>query len=500
MTNSENSRDATRKVQRAVHWRRLRRRLAIGAVVALGLWAFASPVSRWSLDHAAEPPAAGSTVVSNIALGTSNAPSAESDDAPRLISVTRPQPGGIRRSIIQTGTLVAAETAKVFPRVSGYLSEVAIDIGDWVQAGDTLAMIDVPDLIQDLRGAEARVEKARSEVKQARARLQVTQSDEQTHQAMLEEAESEIERFAAQRRLREKEVARLQGLVQRGALSETRYDEKVSELEQASAAERHARKAAAVAQAKLASLVPKVELERANIATAEASLSIAEADVQRAQLLVNFSRIAAPFSGVVTDRNCDLGDYVRPASSGSDRPLFTIANTSSMKVVVSIPDRMVPYIRAGDEATVRIDSLHADKFQGEVSRVSMRQDRQTRSMRAEIDLPNPDGLLVDGMYGSVTIVSAPPQRGLTIPLESLFSSIQEGLSDLWVVRDDKLKRVRARIGQTKDDRVEVYSGLTAEDQVVFAPTANLVEGSVAGQVVCKPWNEELATALPSGNR
>lgn len=431
------------------------------------------------------------------------AESASANSSSVRLSVVHPQVGGLQRSISQTGSLVASESAKLSARVSGYMKVIHVDIGMPVSAGQVLAEIDVPDLLQDLRLTEAQVLKARSEVQQAEARSRVTASEQDTFRAMLEETEAEIAKFVSERQLREKEVERLLGLLKRGSISERIHDEKQIQLEQAQAAELHARKSASVVKTRIDGLAARLTLEKANIATAEAALKIAEANVERARLQVEFSKVVAPFSGVITSRKCDIGDFVRSAAQGGDQPLFTIADTSTMRVVVSIPDRMVPYIRPGDQAQVRVDALYGEFFNGQVTRVSMQQDRQTRSMRAEIDLTNTDGRLVDGMYGSVTIVTAPPTDGVTVPITSLLQDAKDGLAHLFVVRGGRIAEVIARMGMRSDGRIEIFGGLDLNDVIVSNPGPKLRVGLLADAVFADSTTDQLAVigneALSSGS-
>lgn len=418
-------------------------------------------------------------------------------DEPLEVPVAVPQAEGIPRTLVQTGSIVATESAKIFSKVSGYVESVLVDIGASVDAGDVLARINVPDLKQDLLRAQARLSKSQAEAKRVQAQLRVIQADKQTAQAELEQARADIARFVSERELREKELARLKGLSDRGSIEAKILDEKQARLEQAQAAEQHARKAVEVARARQTAIDAKIELAQAEVATAQAAVQIAEADLQQARVTYDFAEITAPFSGIVTSRNCDLGDFIREASRGSSEPLFTIAQTDRMRVVVSIPDRMVPFIRPGDQAEIRIDALYGDVFSGTVARISMRQDRQTRSMRAEIDLPNPAGRFIDGMYGSVTIVSRPPEDVMTVPAAALIGEIQDGFGRLRVVREGRIKNILTRIGLLQDGLVELLGEVDQEDLVVLNHDPAFIDGRLVDVVLPDELNTEIAGSYHS---
>jgi HlyD family secretion protein len=475
-------------------------KIALGAFAVIAIAAITvhqSPELLWQSLTAEESSPNGPTtheVFKMVAEGDSDS----IGDELLEVSVTRPRPGGIPRTLIQTGSLKASESAKIFSRVDGYVQSVRADIGTFVKAGDVLVEIQVPELQQELHRARAKLGKVKAESRRATARLRVEEAEKVTEAATLQQAEADIARFVAQRKLREKEVARISGLAERGSIELKLLDEKQSQLEQAQAAEEHARNTVEVARARLSAIDARIELARSEVLAAESSVEIAEVDVQQAMVMVDFAKITAPFTGVVTSRNCDLGDFVRGAAQGSSQPLFTIAQTERMRVVVSIPDRMVPFIRAGDAAEVRIDSLYGEVFSGQVARVAMQQDRQTRSMRAEIDLANPDGRLIEGMYGSVKIVSEPPKNTVTIPASALVGEIIDGFGRLRVVNDGRIKDVLARIGLLKEDRAEIINWINSSDPIVLEGGLRLNEGGLVDGMVFADGSQEIAGSSSSG--
>ncbi len=462
--------------------------LGLLPLAGLGYWGWSASQSQHS-----ESETSGPTVHQTFkATGGELSEADRKPNDPVEVAVTLPKQGGIPRKLVQTGSLAPAESAKIHSKVSGYVMEVKADIGTLVEAGSVVVEIQVPELEQELLRAEASLAKVQAEVQRATAQLKVAEAEKVTAEAELQQSQADIARFVSQRKLREKEYARLKSLADRGSIELKLLDERQAVLEQAQSAEQHARKSVEVSQARLAAIDANIELARSVVRSAESAVHIAEVEVQQAQTMVEFGKITSPFTGVVTSRNCDLGDFVRAAAQGSSQPLFTIAQTDRMRVVISVPDRMVPFIRPGDSAEVRVDSLYGEVFTGRVARVSMRQDRQTRSMRAEIDLPNPHGRFIEGMYGSVSIVSQPPENTVTVPAKALVGEIMNGIGRLRVIDDGRIKDVLSRVGLLQDGRVELVNWKDPENPIILEGALGLTEGGLVDNMIFAEGTAELA--------
>jgi HlyD family secretion protein len=449
--------------------------LILLAVAVVALWQVPS-LHAWSVAN--EPLSTAEVLTSSQSLGQGTFP----DPQPPLeLRVVRARPGGLDRHIVQTGSIEALESAEIYANVSGYLRSVAVDIGARVEAGQTLAELDVPELHQEVQQKKALMEQARGEAQQADARVKLVQAQQETAAAVVREAEAQIEQYIIEQNLRRQECDRLRGVVRQGAIEEKVLDEKLQLLEMAMACETRARQSLQVARARWQESGPQLELARAESRTAHARVHVASTAVQRAQILLQYTRIVAPFAAVVTQRHVDAGDFVRGATQGGNQPLFCVLRTDQMKVVLAVPDRFVPDIQPGDPVEVRVDALHGKVFQGNVSRLASFQQRQTRTMRVEVDLPNPEGRLVDGMYGSVSIRSSPPEHSLTVPVASLVSGTENGHGSVYVVRQGRISEVPVWIGQNNGIRAEVLSGLDREDLVASQVTqrVRLHEGELA---------------------
>jgi RND family efflux transporter MFP subunit len=388
-----------------------------------------------------------------------------------------PQKGGIERLTTQPGSVHSFETVDLYAMVSGYLKVQNVDIGSRVKKGDVLAEIDVPRESSAAVEAEALLEQARSRARQAAAKVKAMEAAYETAKAAVAQAIGGVDRFVAELKLAESQYARVKDLSDRNAVHERLVDEQRRDLETAVAAEKTARLAVQTAKSKVAEAEANVEAAKADAAEAEAAIAVAESRLAKARVDLGYAKIVAPFDGVITRRNFHVGSFIREATGSSALPLLTVSRTDLMRVVVRVPDRDVVLADAGDAAVVTIDGLEGRSFKGSISRVGESEDHTTRTMRVEIDLPNPDGLLREGMYGKAMIALEPPSERLTVPAACVLDRPGKGQGLIQVVRDGKVDRVTVQIGADDGKRVEVVSGVGAKDQVVLRSRTVLEPGS-----------------------
>src|SRR5262249_14729183 len=149
----------------------------------------------------------------------------------------------------------------------------------------------------------------------------------------------------------------------------------------------------------------KIELGDADVEEALAVVKVAEAERQKTEEQLKYATLRAPFDGVISQRSVFAKHFIRAATlSSTQPPLLTVERIDTMRIVVMVPDRDIPYTDVGDEATVEIDAMPGKVFKATIARIASSEDAQTRLMRVEIDLPNPTGKICQGMYGKVTIV------------------------------------------------------------------------------------------------
>jgi HlyD family secretion protein len=413
--------------------------------------------------------------------------SASSHEPPASrVEVVHPERGGMRRLTIQPGTVHAFEWVDLYAKTSGFLESQTVDIGSRVKKDQILAEIESPELEEDVEQAAASYEQAKAQTEQAEARIETAEAERDTASASEAQTRADLDRLAAKRSMTQKQFERVRSLNERNAVDRKLVDEHQLDFEAATAGERTGRAAIETARAQKKTAEAKVRQSKADLVAARAFEGVAKSRLDRTRVLAGYTRIRAPFDGVVTKRNFHPGAFIRSAADGSPMPLLTVARTDLMRVVVQVPDLDVPLLDPGDKATVLVDSLKTVPFAGVVNRLAKSEDPTSRTMRVEIDVPNPDGRLVDGMYGRATIELQPPTAHLTLPASCIIGHATNSRAVAFVVRDKKAFRTPITIGDDDGLMVEVVSGLDPRDEVVLRPAATLDDGAPVVATIVPP--------------
>ncbi|HZB92470.1 MAG TPA: efflux RND transporter periplasmic adaptor subunit [Stellaceae bacterium] len=200
-----------------------------------------------------------------------------------------------------------------------------------------------------------------------------------------------------------------------------------------------------------------------------------EANVKQLEELQSFERVEAPFDGIVTARNVDIGALIAAGGAAPARELFHLAAIDTLRVYVEVPESYVPSIHVGLTAAVTADEYPGQSFQGTLVRTADAIDLASRTLLVEVDVPNPTEKLLPGAYVNVHFRLPAAGHSVTIPSNTLLFR-KEGLQ-AGVVRDGKVQLVPVKIGQDYGDIVEVIEGLTVQDQVVLDPSDSLESGT-----------------------
>ena len=322
------------------------------------------------------------------------------------VSVVKPKQTASAQEIILPGNIQPFISSPIYARTDGYLKKWYFDIGAHVKAGQLLAVIQTPELDQQLA--------------QARSTLA-------TAQANLELAKITRDRY--------------QGLLTKRAVAQQDVDNAVGTF-------------------------------NANKAVVDADM----ANVQRYQALVSFEKVYAPFDGVITARNTDIGDLINSGSSTAPRTnLFDIVQPGTLRVYVNVPEEYSRGIIPGQTATdIVLAEFPGEKFSGKLVRTSSAINMTTRTLLAEIDVDNPKGTLLTGSYAEVHLKV--PGQGSTflIPVNTLIFRSQK--LQVGVVRDGKVVLAEVTPGHDFGAEIEIVAGLKADDQVVLNPPDSLVTG------------------------
>jgi HlyD family secretion protein len=392
--------------------------------------------------------------------------------------VIRPTLGGIERQTIQPGSVIAFESADLFAKISGYLKSQNVDIGSRVKQGEALVEIDAPEFTKQVEQGKASLDQAKAQVVQAKARIVTAKAERDAAKAFVKQAEAEVERSVGVLDLRVKQYDRMKRLADQNAIDQGLVDEKLDAKVAALAAEHAAEAGVLTANSKVAAADANVQQAEADLVNAEANVEVAQAALEKSQVFVDYTKILSPYDGVVTKRAFFRGAFIRSADQGSLVPLLGVSRTDLMRVVVQIPDRDVPYISIGNPATVEIDALPGDEFQGKVSRMADAEDPETRTMRIEIDLPNPNNTLREGMYGRVTIQLNQGAKVFTIPSGCLVGSIDAGKGAVYVVEKGVARLQTVTVGSDNGVRIQILKGLRPDSDVVYRHNGALSDGTV----------------------
>jgi RND family efflux transporter MFP subunit len=343
-----------------------------------------------------------------------------------VVEVSR---GKLGSPLTLAGAFKPFQDVDVHAKVAGYIKKIYVDVGSRVAEGQTIAVLEVPELAAQLAGADAAVRRSRQEISRAQGDVQRAKSAHAAVHAMCQRLQQ-----AAEQKV---------GLVAQQELDNARAKDLEGEAQVSSA--------------------------EAALNAAQQAFEVAEANAKQYAALSEYTRIVAPFTGVVTVRYADTGSLIAAgtASSTQSTPVVRIAQISVLRLVVPIPESIAGEIRLNDPVKVHVQALNAD-YVGKVSRFAESLDPQTRTMETEIDFQNADGRLLPGMY--VQAIVAPPDSRdiLTVPLEAvaLGADASEG-SVLVVNAKNILEERKVQLGLQGSTRVEVRAGLTDGEFVVI---------------------------------
>ena len=320
------------------------------------------------------------------------------------VNVIHPVSSVLSSGLALPGNTQAYVDTPIYARTSGYLKSWHFDIGAHVRKGQLMAVIETPELDEQLQVAQA-------DLKSAEANLDLANTTS----------------------------ARYQNLLTTNSVSKQETDVAVSDA-----------------------------------AAKKAAVDASNAAVRRLQQLQSFEKIYAPFDGIVTARNIDIGGLIQAGENLTPKELFHLAAIQKIRVFVSVPEAYSTSIKSGGKATLTLDEYPDREFEGTIARNSNAIDPSTRTLNVEVDVDNPKGELLPGAY--VFVHFKVPQRSsnLMIPSNTLLFRAQ-GLQ-VGVVRDGRVHLVPVTISKDLGANVEVASGLTANDAVVLDPSDSLANG------------------------
>ncbi len=428
----------------------------------------------------------GNTAGTGGADGTTTADSSaesSSDGAPRVETVAVKREDLVR-TVQMPGTVEGFEAVDLYAKVGGYLQGFAthpqtnqpIDIGDSIIKGQVLARLDIPEMAMQLEQKSAAVRQAEAEVEQAHAAIDQAQANLDSDQAVLEESKAERGEKTAQLEFRRSDFQRIQRLVQNQTVREELLDQTQYQRDAAEAALQTVEARIRTAESKLLAARANVKKANADLTTAEAKVTAAKADFDYVKTLMDYSVIRAPFDGMITDRWVHRGDFIQPADGNSAaKPLLSVARTDVVRITLDIPMNNVGQLDRGDRAVLnRINVLPDAEFEGQVSRFSSSLHMTSRLMSVEVDLPNPDGRLMPGYYGYVTVYLEEMKQTPVIPSSALLTDGDQEY--VYVCEGGQAHRRNITTSYQDGTKVGVKEGLQEGDQVVRAGGGQVSDG------------------------
>jgi RND family efflux transporter MFP subunit len=354
------------------------------------------------------------------------------------VGVVRAKSMPLSRSLTISSELVPFQEIDVYAKESGYVKQLLVDYGTRVKEGQLMAVLEIPELEQQLMQDDAAIKSA---------------ADQVTH------AEHEVNRYEAQHKVLHLESDRMSGVAksQPGLVAQQEVDDSLG---------------------KDLSSEAQVESAQSNLAVTKSQLDAAKAKRQHDQVLFDYAKITAPFAGTVTQRFANLGTLVQAGTSSSTQamPLARLSEDDRYRLVIPVPESYVRYIKIGDTAQVRVPALDRT-YTGKVARFSVDVKEDTRTMHTEVDIYNTDQKLLPGLYAEATLSLDKKDNAIAVPLQAVNQNGDR--TTVYVVTPAgqiEIRKVTLGI-QTAND-AEVLSGLREGEMAVVGDRSSLKAGDI----------------------
>jgi RND family efflux transporter MFP subunit len=365
---------------------------------------------------------------------------AETAITPEAVSVgvTRAIRRPLERQLTLSSELVPFQEIDVYAKESGYVKELNVDYGSRVKQGQLMAVLEIPEL-------QAQLEQDKAAIK--------NMAEQVTH------AEKELNRVEAQHKVAHLQYQRLKTVsdTKPGLVAQQEVDDW---------------------EGKDLALEAQVEASKSGLQSAQSELAAAQARLVHDQVLYDYSSITAPFAGVVTQRYANYGTLMQAGTGSSTNvlPLVKLSQDDKFRLVMPVPESDVPYIHLGDPVSLRIPSLNRI-FPGKVARFSMDVNGDTRTMHTEVDVLNPNRVLIEGMYAEATLGLERKGAALAVALQAVDHQ-GDRVSVVVVTPANKIEERNVTLGIQSASYAEVLSGLTDGEQVVVSDRGSLKPGEL----------------------
>jgi RND family efflux transporter MFP subunit len=349
---------------------------------------------------------------------------AEGEGHPRA-AVVQVRRAPISNTLSIAGEFLPYQEVELHAKVAGYIRNINVDIGDRVHTGQVLAVLEIPELSAQLQGADAGVRHSQEEITRAQNDVSRAEAD----QAAV---------HAATTRLKQASDARP------GLIAEQELDDAV---------------------AKDRSGAAQVDAAKSALSASRQQLQVSQADRQHYAALSEYSRITAPFDGVVTWRYADTGSLIQAGTSNvSSMPVVKLSQVNVLRLRIPVPESLAASVHDGESADIHVTATD-EHFTGKVMRSTDSLDRSTRTMQVEIDVPNKDYKLTPGMYADVSLKVQNDPNALTVPLQAINRGADKTTA-LLVNSQNQVEERQIQTGIEGSSRIQVLSGLNEGDRVI----------------------------------
>lgn len=384
----------------------------------------------------------------------------------------------VRRTTMQPASVHPYFRAEIQSRSNGYVTSINAEIGDFVQQGTTLAVIDVPELTQKRRVIQSRIDRFTAEEQRGKAGVRLAEAQLQSARALVDQAKSNVGRNDALLAAADAELNRTQDLVRRGSLQNRMLDESQKKRDAEFAGRQAMTSTVQSAEADVVVAAAKLDSSKADLASAQAETEIARRELEQLDVLIGFATLRAPFSGIITQRRLELGDLVNNQTDGSSQqPLFVVSQIDKLRVRIPVPETDAPLVNLGDKVTLTFPSFaNESPIISSVTRHSGSLDPSTRTLLVETELENTDGKLLPGMFGQASIELETKIAANMLPSRAIRFS-ESGKAYVYALNEtDTVSILDIETGFDDGSQIEIRSGLSHGQHVIDAHLRRFSDG------------------------
>lgn len=375
------------------------------------------------------------------------------------------------------GTFVPLRSAKLATRLSGWITQLQVEEGDYVEKGRPLVKIDAQELTAQVTQADAGVAQAEAQLRQAQASVAASSAGISEAQSALATARATLPQASAQRELAATEFRKMELLYHSGAIPQLDYDRYRTNLEVADANVSQLRSQVDQAEAALLRARSSTSVAQAAVGSAKAGTLQAQAGQEASLVPLQYATISSPIDGYVVKKSAYLGEMAVPGQT-----LLEIQDTKTLRLEVAVPESVLWQFEPNKAYRVKVDATQKE-YVGRLEQIVPSGDPQSRTFLLKLSVPNPDGRLLPGMYAKLEVTEG-KETHFFVPAEAVI--LRGEIAGVFTVTpDSKAAYQLVKLGERQGDEYEVLTGLNSKSTVIMNPPSDLKSGS---PLELRPWN------------